>query len=115
MFIDMQRNQAILSKNNDEEYTPEAYRMVWDWILKTNKVDQTHENLEAELKSQGISVTTEVATTWLKSAETAQIFSENKEYIIDHHEKKSSPCIKIVDKLHTGQIASETTRWQGGL
>lgn len=115
MFIDMQRNQAILSKNNDDGYPPEAYRIVWNWIVKTNELDQTHENLQAELKSQGIDITSETALTWLKSAHTAQVFSENKEYIIDRHETKSSPSIKIVDKLHTGQVASGTTRWQDGL
>ncbi len=120
MFIDMQRNQAILSKNNDEEFPKEVYGMIWNWVSKTEKIDQNQENLQAELKSQGIEINALLAKTWLKSALTAQIFSENKEYIIDNNETKSNksstgPCIKIVDKLHTGQIASEMTRWQGGL
>ncbi len=116
MFIDMQRNQSILSRHSDEGYQPEVYHTIWHWIENSEKMNQTKENLQAELKSKGVDVDLELAKTWLSSALTAQIYSENKEYIIaSDNQNKKLRTIKIVDKLHTGQVASETTRWQGGL
>ncbi|HEX2549600.1 MAG TPA: hypothetical protein VHM20_07215, partial [Gammaproteobacteria bacterium] len=115
MFIDMQRNQSILSRSSDEVYSSDIYPCIWHWIENTEIPHKTKENLQAELQSKGFEVPLELANTWLKSARTAQAYSENKEYIIDVAKDEESSCIKIVDKLHTGQIASETTRWQGGL
>jgi hypothetical protein len=123
MFIDMQRNQAILSRSSEEGYQPHVYQAIWEWVEKTERKEQTKENLQAMLKSNNVEINLELATTWLKSAKTAQIYSEDKEYIVDLPEsksknrikKKSTARIKIVDKLHTGQVAEESTRWQGGL
>lgn len=124
MFIDMQRNQAILSRSSEEGYQPHVYQAIWNWIENTERKEQTKENLQAMLKSKGVEINLELATTWLKSAKTAQVYSEDKEYIIDVPDNKSKNRIKkksgdlrikIVDKLHTGQVADENTRWQGGL
>ncbi len=123
MFIDMQRNQAILSQPHENTYDPKVYKHIWHWINKTEKEDHTKENLQAMLKTKEIEVDLELANTWLKSALTAQRYTEEKEYIIAYPEnestnvekKASDRIIKIVNKSHTGEIQEETTRWQGGL
>ncbi|MBV8802861.1 MAG: hypothetical protein JO131_07885, partial [Gammaproteobacteria bacterium] len=120
MLIDMQHNQAILSRSDEEGYKPDVYQTIWNWIEDTEENEQTKENLQAKLQSVGVEINLDLATTWLKSARTAQVYSQNKEYIIDDSESKSKndhlgPRIKIVDKRHTGQISQATSRWQGGL
>jgi len=119
LFIDAHGNQAITSQASEKGYPPVVYQTIWNWIENTEKKEQTKENLQSKLKLTGINIDLDLATTWLKSAHTAQIYTLNKEYIIDvpdgKSNKKNVKRIKIVDKRNTGQISKETTRWQGGL
>lgn len=123
MLIDMQRNEAILSHYSDDSYKPEVYQDIWNWVNKVENKDQTRENLQKMLKSKGVEINFELATTWLRSAKTAKLYSEDKEYIIDYPKSKSrnrhkddmQRIIKIVNKSHTGEVQGESTRWQGGL
>lgn len=125
MFIDMQRNEAILSQTTEAAHKPEYYRYIWNWINTTEKIKQTRENLQAMFKAKDIDISLDLATTWLKSARTAQQYSENEEYIIGYptskHKDKSRKSqqdervIKIVNKSHTGEVQDESSRWQGGL
>lgn len=123
MFIDMQRNEAILSRPRENAHKADVYESIWSWINETAKQAQTRENLQAMLKSKGTEISLELAATWLKNAQTAQRYTEEKEYIIGYPESKSKNrekneddrIIKIVNKANTGEVEGDTTRWQGGL
>lgn len=121
MFIDMMRNEAILS-SAESLYEPQIYANIWRWINTTPPRDQTSENLQEMLKaSSSLEITLEQATTWIKSALSARDkMKEKQDYVIvpEADKKKGSKeieiKIEIIDYKNTGQ-RNTNSRWQDGL
>jgi superfamily II DNA/RNA helicase len=121
MFIDMQRNEAILSFSADGVYPSTMYEEIWQWVNEVPAAKQTPEQLQVKLKASSIDISLEQAKTWIESANNARRYKQDKHYVIlpkknqkNKRDEDDEFEVQIVDFKNTGQI-STNSRWQDGL
>jgi hypothetical protein len=119
MFIDMQRNMAILSIASKNQYPDLLYKNMWKWyidnISELRSSEELHSFILNFMKEHNYNekITLKQAKKWFNSMYIANIYEENKEYVVSND--RGTKKINIVDFRNTGQISESGSRWQNGI